>query len=63
MYLGIVLLVVGTAMLLGRVTPFLAPTLLWAVLHSRFIPHEERTMSERFGEAYSRYRTRVRRWI
>ena len=63
MYLGMVLLVVGMAMLLGYVTPFLAPTLLWAVLHYRFISHEERTMSERFGEAYSRYRTRVRRWI
>ena len=63
MYLGMVLLVVGMAMHLGYVTPFLAPTLLWAVLHYRFIPQEERTMSERFGEEYIRYRTRVRRWI
>jgi protein-S-isoprenylcysteine O-methyltransferase Ste14 len=64
MYLGLVLIVLGVATLLGYATPFVAPTLLWAVLHYRFIPHEERTMFERFGERYSRYVHKVRRrWV
>ena len=63
MYLGMVLLVLGIAILLGRATPFVAPALLWIALKYRLIPQEERTMSERFGKEYIRYRTRVRRWI
>ena len=64
MYLGLVLIVLGTAMLLGYATPFAAPAMLWVVLHYRFIPHEERTMSQRFGERYSRYVHQVpRRWV
>ena len=33
-----------------------SPALLWTVLNYRFIAHEERTMAERFGEEYLRYR-------
>ena len=63
MYLGMVILVVGMAMLLGYAMPFAAPVLLWAVLWYRFIAHEERAMAERFGEEYTLYQKRVRRWI
>ena len=63
MYLGMVLLVVGMAMLLGHATPFLAPVLLWATLRYRFIAHEERVMAERFGERYTLYQKRARRWV
>lgn len=63
MYLGMLLLVLGAAMLLGRATPFLGPVLLFVVLNSQFVAHEERTMAARFGEEYLRYRTRVRRWL
>ena len=64
MYLGLVLIVLGMATLLGFATPFVAPPLLWMVLQRRFIPHEERVMSERFGERYGRYVVQgPRRWI
>lgn len=64
MYLGLVLIVLGTATLLGYATPLAAPAMLWALLHYRFIPHEERTMSERFAERYGRYVNRgPRRWV
>ena len=33
------------------------------LLQLRFIRHEERLMSETFGEAYLSYRARTRRWI
>jgi protein-S-isoprenylcysteine O-methyltransferase Ste14 len=56
--------VLGLAWLVGYATPLLAPTVLWAVLNYVFIPHEERTMSERFGELYCGYlRAGPRRWI
>ena len=58
-----ILLVVGMAMLLGYATPFAAPVLLWAVLRYRFIAHDERSMAERFGEEYTLYQKRVRRWF
>ena len=63
MYLGMVLLVLGIAMLVGRATPFVAPALLWIALKYRFIAHEERAMAERFGEDYTLYQTCVRRWV
>ena len=64
MYLGLVLIVLGMATLLGNVTAFVAPALLWVVLHYRFIPHEERAMSKHFGERYSRYvHQGPRRWV
>jgi protein-S-isoprenylcysteine O-methyltransferase Ste14 len=34
-----------------------------ALLAVRFIRHQERTMAERFGDAYLAYARRVRRWI
>lgn len=63
MYVGMVLLLLGITILLGRATPFVSPALLWAVLNYRFIAHEERTMAERFGEEYLRYRRRTPRWV
>jgi protein-S-isoprenylcysteine O-methyltransferase Ste14 len=48
---------------LAYATPFIAAVFLWAVLRYRFIPQEERTLSERFGEEYRAYRTRVDKWI
>ncbi len=63
MYAGLVLIVIGTAVLLGYATPFIAPVLLWTVLRYRFIPQEERVLSQRFGEEYRVYRTRVSRWL
>src|SRR3954468_12901149 len=63
MYLGMVLLVIGLAILLGYATPFALTGLLWAGLNWRFIPHEERVMSNAFGQEYQEYRAHTRRWL
>jgi len=63
MYLGMVLLVIGLAILLGYATPFALTGLLWAALNWRFIPHEERVMSNAFGQEYQAYRAHTRRWL
>jgi protein-S-isoprenylcysteine O-methyltransferase Ste14 len=42
----------------------LPPTYLFAsILKFRFVALEERAMAARFGDDYSRYCTRVRRWL
>ena len=63
MYLGLVVALVGIGLLLGSAAALAVPPLFALVLGVRFIPHEERTMLERFGDAYVAYARRVRRWI
>jgi len=63
MYLGMLLLTLGVAVLLGRVMPFMVPALLFLVLSVRCVAHEEQTMTGLFGDEYARYCARVRRWL
>jgi protein-S-isoprenylcysteine O-methyltransferase Ste14 len=63
MYLGMLVVLIGNAMVLGSLSPWLVvPIFLWLIT-SLFIVHEEAMMETLFGEAYSDYRRRVRRWI
>jgi len=63
MYVGMVLVLIGTALLLNRPWPWLVPCAFTAVLYFRFIRHEEALMAQTFGDAYLQYKQRVRRWI
>lgn len=63
MYVGMVLLVLGVGILLGRATPLVVPVLLFLVLAFRFVPQEEQAMAAHFGEAYRGYTASVRRWL
>lgn len=63
MYLGMVAVLVGVAIVLGTVTPWAIPPLFAWYLAARFIRVEEAALSEQFGEAYRAYARRVRRWI
>jgi protein-S-isoprenylcysteine O-methyltransferase Ste14 len=63
MYLGMVLILAGIAVLLGSLTPWFILLLLAVVLDARFIRIEESMLEETFGEAYRAYRKRARRWI
>lgn len=63
MYLGIVLVLTGTAVAGGEPVNLIAPALLLAWLHFRYVLHEERFMAERFGETYEAYKNSVPRWI
>jgi protein-S-isoprenylcysteine O-methyltransferase Ste14 len=63
MYLGLVLILVGVALLLDAASALLvAPAFGW-LLARRFIGVEERALAQRFGPAYEAYRARVRRWL
>jgi protein-S-isoprenylcysteine O-methyltransferase Ste14 len=63
MYLGLVLLLIGWAVWLGSVSPWLVPPLFVIVLTVVQIIPEEQALSRRFGEEYLSYRQSVARWI
>lgn len=63
MYLSLLMILAGIAILLGTLTPWLALPAMWLILRYRFIRHEERQLAERFGDGYESYRKAVRRWL
>ena len=63
MYRGMILILIGAAMLLGALSPIFVVAGFAAILATRFIPAEERMLAETFGDAWAAYRTRTRRWI
>ena len=63
MYAGLVVVLVGLVLLLQSLSPVVAPIVFAWLLHRRFVQPEERMLEERFGEAYTEYRRRVRRWL
>lgn len=63
MYLGMVAILLGTSVLCGSLTSFIGPIGFWLIVRLRFIPAEEQSMIETFGDDYIRYRSRVRSWI
>ena len=63
MYLGMVLILAGCAVLLRSLTPFFViPVFAW-LMDTKFIRVEEEMMEESHGDAYREYKKRVRRWI
>lgn len=63
MYLGMILVLIGTGVLLGTATPWLpVPVFIW-IIQTRFVRGEERFLEELFGEEYLAYKRRVRRWL
>ena len=63
MYLGMALILLGIALLLGSVTPFAVVVLFVALFDRMFISPEERMLADTFRDQFRQYRERVRRWI
>ncbi|MBV8442856.1 MAG: isoprenylcysteine carboxylmethyltransferase family protein [Hyphomicrobiales bacterium] len=63
MYLGMILILVGVAMLIGSLSPFFVVAGFTAIIEMRFIPLEERMLAETFGNAWTAYSARTRRWL
>jgi len=63
MYLGLVLILIGIALLLGTSTPTLVPPIFAFLVDQLFIQVEEERLAEQFGRDFDLYRQRVRRWI
>jgi len=63
MYLGLVTMLIGLAILLGSFTPpVVIPFIVW-ILHSKFIGREEKWMESWFGESYLEYKSKTSRWL
>lgn len=63
MYLGMVIFLIGFAVILGSASPWLViPAFIW-IIQSRFIRVEEAGLEAQYGDEYRRYKHRVRRWI
>jgi protein-S-isoprenylcysteine O-methyltransferase Ste14 len=63
MYLGIVLWLIGLAVLLGSLIAFLFPLLFFVLANFLLIPPEEKKLQQTFGEQFISYRKHVRRWL
>jgi protein-S-isoprenylcysteine O-methyltransferase Ste14 len=62
-YLGVLVWLLGLAILLGSLISFLFPVLFFIFANLLLIPLEERTMAQTFDAQFDEYRKRVRRWI
>jgi protein-S-isoprenylcysteine O-methyltransferase Ste14 len=63
MYVGMVTITLGVALLVGAPLLFAAPVLLFLLDNFVIIPFEEAKMERQFGDAFRAYKARVRRWI
>ena len=63
MYLGLFSLFVGLSAVATFVWSILFLVVVLFYVNSVVIPVEEKQLQTNFGEAYDRYRNRVRRWI
>jgi protein-S-isoprenylcysteine O-methyltransferase Ste14 len=63
MYLGLALVLSGWAVWLAALLPWLGPVFFVAYVTRFQIGPEERVLRGIFGEAYSSYAARVRRWL
>jgi protein-S-isoprenylcysteine O-methyltransferase Ste14 len=63
MYLGFVLILLGVAILLGSITPFLVVPVFAILIERNFIRMEEGMLAGKFGPSWQEYRQKTRRWI
>jgi len=63
MYLGMALVLLGTAIVVGAFSALFVTPAFMAIIEFRFIRPEEAMLRELFGEEFERYRSLVRRWL
>ena len=63
MYLGMVLILLGIAILMGSLAPFFVIAIFGTLIELVFVRTEERMLDEKFGAAWVAYKKKVRKWI
>jgi len=63
MYLGMLLVILGFAFIYGTALSFIFPLAYFCIANWYYIPYEEGRMSEVFGDKFTAYKAKVRRWI
>jgi protein-S-isoprenylcysteine O-methyltransferase Ste14 len=63
MYLGFVLILTGTSMLLRSLSPYLIIFAYAFLVDRTFIKVEEGMLAKKFGKTWEAYKSRTRRWL
>jgi protein-S-isoprenylcysteine O-methyltransferase Ste14 len=63
MYLGMLIWLIGLAVLLGSLVVFVFPFLFFLLANFLIIPLEEKSMEQMLGKQFTEYKQRVRRWL
>lgn len=63
MYLGFVIILLGVALLLRTLSPWIVIPIYALLLDNIYIRQEEQMMAEKFGRLWDGYKKYVRRWI
>ena len=63
MYVAIMSVVVGQALLFGSIALVAYAVLIWLMFHSFVVFYEEPTLRQKFGGSYDLYRANVPRWL
>jgi protein-S-isoprenylcysteine O-methyltransferase Ste14 len=63
MYSGFLFILVGVAILLGSLSPFVIVVAYFFVIDRVFVRVEESMLAQRFGIAYEDYKKTTRRWL
>ena len=63
MYLGYELILIGIAIMLRSLAPYVVIPVFVVLMNRVFIRVEEQMLEEKFGVAWSEYGEKVRRWI
>jgi len=63
MYLGMFLMLIGVAILLGSIGAVFPAIVFIMIIRNNFVLGEEQFMEASFGQQYLDYKARVRRWL
>ena len=63
MYLGMTLILIGVALLMGSITPCIVIPVFAVIIDKTFIGPEEHKLEQRFGQTWMQYQQKVRRWL
>jgi protein-S-isoprenylcysteine O-methyltransferase Ste14 len=63
MYVAVVAIILGQAVLFGDWRLIVYSALLWVAFHVFVVAFEEPTLAQKFGREYEAFRANVRRWI
>ncbi|MFN2288046.1 MAG: isoprenylcysteine carboxylmethyltransferase family protein [Chromatocurvus sp.] len=63
MYLALALILLGVAITVGALSALIVPPLFMAIIDWRYVRPEEAMLREVFGDEYTAYCGRVRRWL
>lgn len=62
-YLGFLLISIGTALLFANVLAFVGPVIFFAFTSLLIIPFEEEMLTKVFGKSYKSYTKHIRKWV